>query len=376
MKKKERITRIQDLIGLVNTCWPPSLAEEWDNVGLQVGDPAAELNRVLVCLDPSEAALEAARSIGAQAILAHHPLIFRPLKHLTPGDETGRVLFAAVREGIAVLSAHTNLDRGAEGLNDWLARRVGLEGALPLATAAGELVKVVVFVPTGYEGEVSEALFRAGAGRVGGYDRCSFRTSGIGTFRPGPATSPFLGETGRTEQALEVRLETILPRTLVARAVERMTKAHPYEEVAYDLIPLANRRFDVGLGRIGRLPAPISLGDFAARIRQVLDIPALRIVGAPDRQVAKIAVCGGSGASLLGEAFRQGADVLLTGDVKYHEARHAESLGLALVDAGHFATERLMIGEAVALLRRKAGAQGLGIEFIAMQGEEDPFRTV
>ena len=376
MKKKERTSRIQDLVGLVNTFWPPSLAEEWDNVGLQVGDPTAELKRVLVCLDPTEAALEAARNAGAQALFSHHPLIFRPLKNLTPADETGRVLLAAVRAGIAVLSAHTNLDRAAEGLNDWLARRLGLQGALPLATGSGDLVKLVVFIPAGYEEAVAEALFRAGAGHVGEYDRCSFRTSGTGTFRPGPGTAPFLGEAGRTEQAREVRLETILPRAQVSRAVERLTRAHPYEEVAYDLIPLANRRPDVGLGRIGRLSAPLPLGEFAARTREALDARSLRLVGDPARPVAKVAVCGGSGASLLGEALRQGADVLVTGDVKYHEARQAESQGLALVDAGHFATERLMVGEAVARLQGAAGDQGLNIEFIAMQGEEDPFRTV
>jgi len=375
--KKERSARIQDLVGLVNTLYPPSLAEEWDNVGLQAGDPGAELNRVLLCLDPSERALDAARTAGAQALLPHHPLIFRPLKNLTPGDETGRILFRAVREGIAVFCAHTNLDRARGGLNDWLAARLGLSAATPLAAdRGGDLIKLVVFVPSGYEGVVAEALFKAGAGRIGNYDRCSFAAAGIGTFCPGAGTNPFVGRQGETERMSEVRLEAILPREVQGRVVDRMLRAHPYEEVAYDLIPLANRRPQVGLGRIGRLAEPTTLEAFVAKVKKALGAPSLRLVGDPGRSVAKVALCGGSGASLLGEAARQGADVLVTGDVKYHEARAAESQGMALLDAGHFATERLAIQGLATDLRREAEGRGLNIEFIEMEGEEDPFKAV
>jgi dinuclear metal center YbgI/SA1388 family protein len=373
--KKERIARIQDLVGLVHSLYPPALAEEWDNVGLQVGEAAAELKTVLVCLDPNEKALDAAVAAGAQAIVAHHPLLFRPLRSLTSADETGRFLFRAVRAGIAVLCAHTKLDRGRDGLNDWLAVRLGVAAGKPLA-AGGDLLKLVVFVPAGYESQVAEALFAAGAGEVGRYDRCAFRSSGTGTFRPGPGTAPFLGRGGETEAVRELRLETVLPREAANRAVERMLKAHPYEEVAYDLLPLANRRSDVGLGRIGRLERALTLEGFAARVKEALGVSTLRLVGDPGRQVAKIALCGGSGASLLADAVRQGADVLVTGDVKYHEARSAESQGIALIDAGHFATEQLMVAELSAVLRRAAEEKGLSIVFHEMKGESDPFRTI
>lgn len=373
--KKERIARIQDLVGLLHSLYPPALAEEWDNVGLQVGDAAAELKSVLICLDPTEKALDAAVEAGVQAIVAHHPLLFRPLRSLVPVDETGRVLFRAVREGVAILCAHTNLDRGRDGLNDWLAARLGVESTKPLA-AGGELLKLVVFVPAGYESPVAEALFAAGAGEVGNYDRCSFRSSGTGTFRPGPGTEPFLGRAGETEAVRELRLETVLPREAASRAVDRMLKAHPYEEVAYDLIPLANRRSDVGLGRIGRLARPVALEEFAGQVKELLGGSALRLVGDAGRKVTKVALCGGSGSSLLAEAVRQGADVLVTGDVKYHEARSAESQGIALIDAGHFATERLMVAGLATVLRRGAEKRGLPIVFNEMKGEEDPFRTV
>lgn len=373
---KERTVRIHDLTGLLNALYPPALAESWDNAGLQVGDPSAPVRGVLVCLDPSEKALEAAAALSVQALISHHPLIFSPLRTVAPTDETGRVLFGAVRAGIAVLSAHTNLDRGENGLNDWLAERLGIEGGQPLVLGEPDLVKLVVYAPAGYEDAVAEALFRGGAGQIGNYDGCSFRTRGTGTFRPGSGATPFVGEVGRTERVDEIRLETILPRDRIGRVVERMKKAHPYEEPAHDLIPLGNRRGDVGLGRIGKLPASLSLDAFAARVKTSLGSPSVRVVGDGTRQVRKVAVCGGSGASVLGEALRQGADVLVTGDLKYHEARRAESEGIAVVDAGHFATERLMVPHLAAALRRGAEERRMEIEFIEMEGESDPFRGI
>ncbi len=373
--KKETIVRIQDLTGLLHALYPTALAEEWDNVGLQVGDPAAEVRKVLVCLDPTEKALAAAKEAGAQAVLAHHPLIFRPLKNLLPTDETGRTVYQAVRDGIAVLCAHTNLDRGQNGLNDWLAAALGVTHAQPLA-AGDSLVKLVVFVPLGHEEAVAEALYGAGAGHIGAYDRVSFRAPGQGTFRPGPEAKPFIGTPGETERVDELRLEVILPREALSRAVSRMIKAHPYEEVAYDLIPLLNTRSDIGLGRIGRLAEPLSLETFSARVKQALCVPSLRVVGTADRKISKVAVCGGSGASLIAEAKRQGADVLVTGDVKYHEALQAQSTQMALVDAGHFGTERIMVPGLAKVMREEAGRKKLELEFIEMEGDEDPFKTI
>ena len=373
---KEHVARIQDLIGLLHALYPPQFAESWDNVGLQAGDPLAEITRAVVCLDPSEEALDTALAHQAQAIIAHHPLIHTPLRNVTPLDETGRICFRSVKEGIAVLCAHTNLDRARDGLNDWLATRLGIEGAKPLAGGEGDLVKVVVFVPAGYEGKVAEALFQGGAGHIGNYDGCSFQSSGTGTFRPGAGASPFLGSEGKTERAAEVRLETIVPRERLNRCVDRMLRAHPYEEAAYDLIPLANRRGDIGLGRIGRLPEALSLEAFAQKVKESLGASSIRLVGKGDRMLRKVAVCGGSGASLLGEALRQGADVLVTGDVKYHEARRAEAQGIALIDAGHFATERIMVPHLTAALEGEAQRRRLNITFFEMEGETDPFRAV
>ena len=368
-----RTVRVQDLLGLLHGLYPPELAEEWDNVGLQVGDPAAPVERVLVALDPGLAAVAAASRQGAQLLVTHHPLLFKPLRRLTTDDPVGRVVWQAVRDGVAIVSAHTNLDVAAEGLNRWLAEQLELIAAEPLQATAGQLLKLVVFVPVAHAEAVAEALFAAGAGQIGGYDQCSFRTTGLGTFRPGPGTTPFLGETGRLERVEETRLETIVPQRRLGRVLERLIKAHPYEEVAYDLVPLANVLPDTGLGRIGRLAEALPLAALAERVKVALDCQSVRLVGTPERVVGKVAVCGGSGAGLIQEARRRGADVLVTGDVKYHEARLAEDLELALLDAGHFATERLAVGKLAARIGAEATARGWHLNVFSHDGERDPF---
>jgi len=374
---KQKKARLTDLVGLLNGLYPPSLAEDWDNVGLQVGDPNSEIERVLICLDAEEIALQEAERHQVQLIISHHPLIFKGLKRLTPGDEVGRVLFRAIRQRIAVFSAHTNLDRAADGLNDWLATRLGLENCKPVENPqpAG-YYKLVVFVPRGHEAELMDALFAAGAGHIGEYDCCSFRSPGTGTFRGSASTDPFIGQPGQQEEAEEFRLETIVPGGKLAKVLARMYKAHPYEEVAYDLIPLANARSGIGLGRIGYLPTELSLQQFAGRVRQQLNLASLRLVGEAEQKINKVAVCGGSGVSLLGDALRQGADCLVTGDVKYHDAQRARSEGLALIDAGHFGTEHFIVTELASRLRQALGEQQLPVEVIEMAAEQDPFTTV
>ena len=374
--KKKRIIRIQDLVGLMNALYPQALAEDWDNVGLHVGDPRDEVRRVLVALDPAEWAIEAAVEQDAQLLITHHPLIFRPLKSLQPLDEVGRTLFAAIRNRVAVFCAHTNLDRARNGLNDWLAATVGLKSWEPLLLGSGDLFKLVVFVPHDHQEAVAEALFSAGAGHIGNYDCCSFGAEGQGTYRPGAGSNPFQGEIGQLETAAEIRLETVVPQENLPRVINKMLKAHPYEEVAYDVVALGNQRPDVGLGRIGELPEAISLDDLAVKLKEVLDGTTLRVAGDGRKEMKKIAVCGGSGISVLREAARRGADVLVTGDVKYHDAQLARELGVALIDAGHFGSEHLMVRQLAATLQQAADERGLDIDFLPLEGEADLLRQI
>ncbi|MBD1400628.1 Nif3-like dinuclear metal center hexameric protein [Pelovirga terrestris] len=374
---EKNTARVADIVGLINRISPPHLAEDWDNVGLQVGDPGAPVRRILVCLDAERGAVEEAARLGADLIVCHHPLIFRPLKRITPGDPAGDVIFRAISRNIAIIAAHTNLDRSVDGLNDWLAAQLGLAAVTPLERPRSDgYYKLVVYVPSGHENAVMEAMFAAGAGHIGAYDRCSFRTSGIGTFRGGVDTDPFIGTPGIEEEAEELRLETIIPIQLRDRILTRMIKAHPYEEVAYDLIPLANPVHGPGLGRIGVLKQKLTLEAFAHQVKIALDVAAVRIVGAADRLIGKVAVCGGGGMVTYADAQRLGADCLVTGDIKFHEAQRARADGVALIDAGHFGTEKIMMTKMAELLTSLTAEQGLGLEVITMTTEHDPFVTI
>ncbi|RLB71562.1 MAG: Nif3-like dinuclear metal center hexameric protein [Deltaproteobacteria bacterium] len=370
---KQKPAHLTDIIGLLNQLCPPDLAEDWDNVGLQVGDPSAKISKILVCLDAEEIAVQEALRLGAELIISHHPLIFRALKRLTPTDMTGRVLFQAIKGNISIVSAHTNLDRAADGLNDWLARRLGVMDVIPLERPeSGYFYKLVVYVPPSHEMVVQEAVFAAGAGQIGDYDHCSFNSRGSGTFRGNQDSQPFIGTPGEIETTEEVRFETILPAPLLNKIVSRMLKAHPYEEVAYDLIPLEKKRLDVGLGRVGQLEQQMTLQQFAEQVKENLHLPALKLVGELQQQISRVAVCGGTGMSLFSAAVRHGADCLVTADIKFHEAQRARAEGVALIDAGHFATEQIMVGELSTRLRSSLSENNFNLEVIEMAAESDP----
>ncbi|MBQ7248771.1 MAG: Nif3-like dinuclear metal center hexameric protein [Deltaproteobacteria bacterium] len=367
---------VQDILGMLNRLCPSQLAEDWDNVGLQVGNPVQAVERVMVALDPTFEALQAACEAGCQLLVTHHPLIFRPLKQVLTSSETGRIVETALKAGISILAAHTNLDRAAEGLNAWLAQRLGLVGGGPLEQPRGQLLKLVVYVPASHAEQVAQALFGAGAGVAGRYDCCSFRVPGQGTFRPGPGSNPFIGETGKLETVEEIRLELVVTREASSRVLQRLLKVHPYEEVAYDLLPLENARNDIGLGWIGELSEEVPFEQMVMRVKQALAAPLVRVAGARSGTVRRVAVCGGSGMSLFKEALRRGADLLVTGDVKYHEARDAEIAGMAVIDAGHFYTERIVVEYLAAWLRDAAGREHLPLQVLEMRGEHDPFDYV
>jgi len=368
--------RVSDIVGILNVLAPFALAEEWDNAGLQVGNPAAPAGKIMVALDADRSAVEAAAAAGCRLLLTHHPMIFRPLKKISTADPLGRLLALAIRNDIAIISLHTNFDIAEGGVNDLLAERLGVSLCGPLKiTASEELVKLGVFVPRGHEEKVMDALFGF-SGFIGNYSDCSFQTSGIGTFKPLKGAQPFMGEIDKREYTEEVRLEVLLRKDDLNSALKSLIAAHPYEEPAFDLYPLLNKGKSAGLGRIGELSTALPLKEFAAAVKGRLGLDRVRYVGDGERMVKKIALCGGSGASLLRDAVKQGADVLVTGDVKYHEAREAEGVGLALVDAGHFATELPMVRGLKELLDKELAKRGYECEITAFEGEREPFSYI
>lgn len=370
-----KIPKTSDVAGIINKIAPTALAETWDNSGLQVGDPTAEVNRIMIALDPTPSVIDSAITSSCQLLVTHHPLIFKPLKSISTATTLGASIQTAIKAGLSILTLHTNYDIASGGLNDLLAAKIGLSSSIPLkVTTTCELVKLVVFVPVDSIKQLRSALFRFAATQ-GNYRDCSFAADGLGTFTPLEGAEPFTGVVGEMAEVKEERLELLIPRTQLPGAIKALLAQHPYEEPAYDIYPLINNGEKMGLGRIGRLPQSVSLAEYADQIRGVLSAPMLRYVGNPAAMISKVALCSGSGASLLGDAARLGADLLVTGDVKYHEARAAEELGLALIDAGHFPTEIIMVHEIMARLSRdlvKNGYTDCHVE--ACRTEFDPFR--
>ena len=353
---------VRDVIAAVDRLAPFDLAESWDHVGVQVGAPGDEVHRVLVALEVDDAALDEAARRGCDLLLVHHPLIFDPLARLSDDTEAGRLALRAARGGVAVIAAHTNLDKARGGIADVVAGMLGLKATAPLAPAAADSLKLVGFVPADDADLVRKAMFAAGAGVIGEYEHCSWAVAGQGTFfgREG-TTDPAAGVAGRDEAVDELRLEVIFPRRLRRRVTGAYVAAHPYEEPAFDVYPVENEVASLGLGRVGELPAAVPLAAFAAEAAAVLHLPSLRYAGDGERLVKRIAVLPGSGAEAIARGVAQVAEVLVTGDVKYHEARAAQAQGLALIDAPHGAVEQEAILRWADTLTKVLGA-GLPLE--------------
>jgi dinuclear metal center YbgI/SA1388 family protein len=332
------LVRAAQIAEAVERMAPLSLAEEWDNCGLQVGDPEAEVNQVLVALTPLPEVFEEAEERGADFLLFHHPLIFDPLKTIVTSSYPGGLLARAIRNGLTVYAAHTSYDAAPAGVSVSLARTLGLDGPLRVLSPRGALRKLVVFVPEDNVDAVAKALAEAGAGAIGDYTECTFRTQGRGTFRGGECANPYLGEKGRLEEVEEVRVETVVPAHAVRRAVDAAIAAHPYEEVALDVYPVEGSPEGCGYGRLGTLPDRLTAEELREHVSESLGFPS-RLVADAGRRIETIAVLGGSGSSFIPEVAASGARAYVTGDVDYHDALLAESLGLTVIDAGHAATE-------------------------------------
>jgi dinuclear metal center YbgI/SA1388 family protein len=334
---------LADVVGVLDELYPPAWAEAWDAVGLVCGDPEARVRRVLFAIDPVAAVADEAVSSGVDLLVTHHPLFLRPVHGVAANTAKGRVVHTLLTSGVALHVAHTNADVADPGVSDALAVTLALGDLKPIDTApADPLDKVVTFVPHADAMRVLDALAQAGAGAIGDYTRCAWTVDGRGTFRPEKGAHPTIGSVGQIEEVPETRIEMVVPRVRRREVIAALLDAHPYEEPAYDVFELANLPGRRGLGRIGVLAEPESLGAFAARVAKSLPATAagLRVAGDTDGRVQTVAVCGGAGDSLLGAVAASGADVFVTADLRHHAAGEAvENGGPALIDAAHWATE-------------------------------------
>ena len=331
--------RLGDVVAALDELYPPGTAESWDAVGLVVGDPDAVVRRVLFAVDPVAAVVSEAAERGADLLVTHHPLYLRGTTSVAATTPKGRVVHRLVSGRCGLFVAHTNADVASPGVSDALAELLGLVDVRPLTPlAADPLDKLVVFVPVDDADRVLDALAAEGAGAIGDYDRCSWRTTGEGTFRPLPGASPTVGAVGEVAAVPEARLEVVLPRGRRDAVVRAMLAAHPYEEPAYDVLELASVAGSRGLGRVGRLPESMTLAELTRLAADALPATSwgVRAAGDPLQVIETLAVCGGAGDSLLREASC--ADAFLTSDLRHHPASEAPE-GLALLDAAHWATE-------------------------------------
>lgn len=363
------MARVADLVAAMETIAPTRLAASWDNVGLLVGDAGAPLSHAMLCIDGTPPVLDEARAAGCDALVAYHPIVFEGQKRFLAGTPA----YELARAGIAAYSPHTALDAAPGGTNDVLADALAMTDRAPLrpAEAASER-KLVTFVPAEHVAAVSEAVFAAGAGRIGRYAACSFRSAGTGTFFGEEGAAPVVGRAGRLEEVAELRLETRVPVSRVAAVIRALRQSHPYEEPAFDLVALAEPpSSELGFGRVGsvvRGPASAHL----ERIKAALGIGRVLVAGDLGKEVRRAAVAAGSGGDLVGDAARQGADLLLTGELRHHDALAAVRAGLVVFSVLHSVSER----SALAGLQRRLEALLPDVRVSQSREDRDPFTIV
>ena len=331
--------KIKEIVDALERFAPLPLQDGFDNAGLQVGLTEVEAAGALLCLDVTEEVIDDAIKQGCNLIVSHHPLIFHALKHITGDSYIQRCVMKAVKHDIAIYSAHTNLDNAPGGVNDMMAQKLGLKIISRLQPKDSSLLKVVTFVPSDYADKVRKALFDVGCGHIGNYDSCSYNLKGEGSFRALEGTHPFCGNQGELHHESEVRIETIVPVYLKNKVIRALLESHPYEEPAYDFYPLANSWNQVGSGAIALLDKPVEDIIFFEHVKKAFKLTSLRYNVLPGKMIKTVALCGGAGSFLIPEAVRSGADLFLTGEIKYHEFFGYEK-DIILMEIGHYESEQ------------------------------------
>lgn len=368
--------KLADLIAAFEDWAPLGLAEEWDNVGLQVGSPQQAVAHVTLALDLTPKVLRQALDVGADCIVTHHPFFFHGLKRLDLETPQGQMIKTLLTHDMALLSLHTNLDSARNGVTELLARALKLKIKQALRPCPGaKLCKMVVYVTKGYEEMVRKVVLESEAGVQGEYRGCTFSCEGTGSFFPGPESKPHVGEKGRLNLVPESRIEFLVPEFAVSSLVSRLREIHPYEEMPLDLYPVKGVDRRVGLGRIGELPLELTVEELARKVADIVGTEAVFVVGERHRLVRKVALCGGAGADLISEAQKLGAEVFVTAEVKYHQAREAEAQNFPLVVLGHFESEKLIVPEMAEYLRGWAERCSCPLKITVLE-EESPFKLV
>ncbi|HPN59531.1 MAG TPA: Nif3-like dinuclear metal center hexameric protein [Chitinophagaceae bacterium] len=335
--------KIATVISFLEAWAPSSLQESYDNAGLITGSPEWDCTGIICSLDATEAVIREAKARGCNLVVAHHPIIFGGLKKINGKNYVEQTIIRAIKEDIAIYAIHTNLDNVLSGVNGRIADQLGLLNQSILAEKDLTLKKLFTFVPVDHAEKVRTALFDAGGGQIGNYSECSFNSEGTGTFRAGEGANPFVGQLNERHSEPEIKLELVFPAHLQGNMIRALRAAHPYEEVAFDVMALANLHPAIGSGVIGELPEPLSEPEFLKKVKSVFGTPVIRHTAFSGQVVKRVAVCGGAGSFLISKALAKGADAYLTADMKYHEFFDANDR-LLLADLGHYESEQLRSG--------------------------------
>lgn len=353
----------------------PTLAMDGDPIGLHIGTLNKSVSRVLITLDVTKKVVEEAIEQGCELIIAHHPPIYRKLASVDTSTPLGSLIEMCIKNDIAVYAAHTNLDIAQGGVNDMLAEALELDDIKILTETYSEpMMKLAVFTPETHVDQMRTALAQAGAGQIGDYEHVSYSLKGQGRFTPTEGANPYLGQVGKPEIVDEEKIEVVFPKSIKSKVERAMIKAHPYEEVAYDLYTLAIEANEHGLGRIGSVKN-LTLGEFAEQVKSKLNVPFVRVTGEMDQEISRVAVIGGDGNKYIYDAKRAGADVLVTGDMYFHTAQDAETIGLSIVDPGHH-VESIMKQGTVNYLSKLMEQEKKAPVFIASQLPTEPFKVI
>ncbi|MFZ4740172.1 MAG: Nif3-like dinuclear metal center hexameric protein [Bacteroidales bacterium] len=329
---------LQAITDLIETIAPLSYQETYDNAGLIIGNKEKDIEKAIICIDVTEEVLNEAIEKKCQLIISHHPLIFKGFKKLNGKNATERMIVKAIQHDIAIYAAHTNLDNVEQGVNTILAEKLQLKNPRILQAKRSLFRKLISFCPSTHAEMLRKALFEAGAGHIGNYDSCSFNTSGEGSFRALENANPFVGAINQLHYENEIRIETIFPAYLETKILKALFASHPYEEVAYDIYALENEINTVGSGMIGEIEEKDE-NSFLQFVKSITNAKSVRHTSLQGKPIKKVAICGGSGSFLIKDAIAAGADIFITGDVKYHDFFEAENK-IIIADIGHYESEQ------------------------------------
>jgi len=364
--------KITEIAEKIDKIVPLKLAQEWDNVGLLIGSAKKDVKRIMLTIDITADVLAEAKRLRTDMILSYHPVIWDGLKKITSDGSTSAI-YELIRRGIAVFTIHTALDALEGGVNDGLAKIVGIEDAKPIGDyvnpPAGDNYKLVVYVPVESAGKVADALFAAGAGHIGNYSHCGFSAQGQGTFLPLEGARPAIGKRGQLEKVPELRFETIVPAPKLSGVILALLNAHPYETPAYDIFKLANNQNRFGLGRIGKLAKPVQLSAIITKIKRSTGAKAIGVIGPQKRLIKTAAVCAGSCGKIINSIIAQKTDLYVTGELKHHQALAAQEAGLTCLCLSHTVSERFILKKLAGQLKKDLPSVTIAIS----KNDFDPF---